>query len=65
MEQAVQIAAALLVLTAFVGAQFGMVRPHSLAYLLPNLVGSSVLAVQAFERLQWGFLGPISLGRVR
>lgn len=56
MEQVVQVAAALMVLAAFVGSQYRMVGTHSFAYLVPNLVGSGVLAEQAVERVQWGFV---------
>jgi hypothetical protein len=56
MPQAVQIAGALLILAAFVLAQRGVFDQRSLAYLVPNLVGSAVLAVDAWLEEQWGFL---------
>ena len=55
MEEAVQVGAALLILAAFVCAQVGAVKTSSLPYLIPNLVGSSVLAIEAVVRSQWGF----------
>jgi hypothetical protein len=56
MDQLVQIAGALLILSAFAAAQFGAMDPHSRVYLILNLVGSVVLAVLAWEERQWGFL---------
>jgi hypothetical protein len=56
MDQLVQIAGALLILSAFAAAQFGAMDPHSRSYLFLNLVGSAILAVLALEEQQWGFL---------
>jgi hypothetical protein len=56
MGQAVQIAGALAVLAAFAAAQAGVVDQRSRRYLVPNLVGSAMLAVDAFLNRQWGFL---------
>jgi hypothetical protein len=56
MDQLVQIAGALLILSAFAAAQFGAMDPHSRSYLVLNLVGSAILAVLALEERQWGFL---------
>jgi hypothetical protein len=56
MGQAVQIAGAVAVLLAFAGAQFGLLDQRSRAYLVANLVGSAVLAVDAYLERQWGFL---------
>ena len=47
MGQAVQIAGAILILVAFVLAQFRLLKPDSYGYLWPNLVGSIVLTVDA------------------
>ena len=55
MEQVVQVVAALLILAAFVSVQVRVLDTSSLTYLAPNLVGSSVLAVGAGVRAQWGF----------
>jgi hypothetical protein len=55
-DQLVQIVGALLILSAFAAAQFGVMDPHSRVYLVLNLVGSAVLAVLAWEERQWGFL---------
>jgi hypothetical protein len=52
----VQICGSLLILVPFVLAQMGRVTPLSLPYLLLNLVGSVVLAVDAALGSQWGFL---------
>jgi hypothetical protein len=56
MSQAVQIAGALLILAAFALAQRGSLDQRSLAYLVPNLVGSAVLAVDAYLASEWGFV---------
>ena len=52
----IQIAGAILILAAFALTQFGRMQPHSLTYLLLNLVGSAILAVLAYVEEQWGFL---------
>ncbi len=56
MPVAVQIAGSLLILAAFALAQRGLLDLRSRAYLLLNLVGSAVLAVDAYLGAQWGFL---------
>jgi hypothetical protein len=56
MAQLVQIVGALLILIAFAAAQFGLMNPRSLVYLVLNLVGSAVLTVLAWHEEQWGFL---------
>ncbi|WP_372593398.1 hypothetical protein [Actinotalea sp.] len=56
MHSAIQISASLLILVPFVLAQLGRLTPTSLAYIVLNLVGSAVLAVDAFLGAQWGFL---------
>lgn len=56
MHSTIQIAASLLILVPFFLAQLGKVMPSSIAYITPNLVGSVVLAVDAFIGAQWGFL---------
>jgi hypothetical protein len=54
-SQLVQIAGALLILSGFVLAQFGVLDPRSLWYLVVNVVGSAVLTVDAYREAQWGF----------
>jgi hypothetical protein len=56
MEQVVQVLGALLILAAFVLSQWRVIDATSLRYLVPNLVGSAVLAVDAYLGRQWGFL---------
>jgi hypothetical protein len=56
MDQLVQIIGSLLVLAGFVAAQRGLLDPKSRLYLVLNLVGSGVLAVEALRGAQWGFL---------
>ena len=56
MAQLVQIAASLFILAAFALAQRGALAPTARAYLALNLAGSSVLAVQAAQQSQVGFL---------
>lgn len=56
MSQGVQIFGAVLILAAFVLAQFKVLNQRSLTYLVLNLVGSALLAVNAFVEEQWGFV---------
>ena len=56
MDQLVQVAGALLILSAFAALQFGRMRADSRVYLLLNLLGSAVLTVLAWYEEQWGFL---------
>ena len=55
MLQLIQVAGALLILAGFVLAQFRVLDPRSLAYLLVNAVGSAILTVDAWREAQWGF----------
>ena len=52
----VQVGGALLVLAAFALAQVRVVTPQARVYLVLNLVGAAVLAVDAYVETQWGFL---------
>jgi hypothetical protein len=56
MTQVIQVAGSLMILTPFVLVQFDRLKPTSLVYVLLNLVGSTILAVQAAQGRQWGFL---------
>jgi membrane-bound ClpP family serine protease len=55
-SQVVQVVGSLLILAAFAAAQRGLLDQKSLAYLILNVVGSTVLAVEAVLERQWGFL---------
>ena len=55
MHQLVQIIGALLILAGFVLAQFRLLDPQSLWYLVVNLVGSAILTGDAWREAQWGF----------
>ena len=55
-EQIVQIAGAVLILTAYLLSQMRRMAPNSPAYLLLNFAGSLLLAVLAARERQWGFL---------
>ena len=52
----VQIAGSVMILVPFVLVQMKRLRPESLGYLWLNLVGSTVLAADAWHGHQWGFL---------
>ena len=54
--QVVQLAGAVIILTAFGLAQRRILRVEDRRYLWLNAVGASVLAVLAFLERQWGFL---------
>lgn len=56
MSSLIQILGALLVLTAFALAQAHVLTPEARSYLLLNLLGGTVLAVDAYISRQWGFL---------
>jgi hypothetical protein len=52
----VQIAGALAIRAAFVLAQAKVLVQHCRSYLVLNLAGATVLAVDALLEQQWGFL---------
>ena len=56
MDAVIQIAGSLLILVPFVLVQLGRMKAASRSYLLLNLVGSTVLAIDAAVGHQWGFL---------
>jgi hypothetical protein len=56
MEIVIQIAGSVLILVAFGLAQLGVLDVKSRRYLVLNVVGSTVLAVDAAVGAQWGFL---------
>ncbi len=56
MDQLVQVVGALLILAAYVAAQFGRMSQESRIYLALNLVGSVILLALAWLDRQWGFL---------
>ena len=56
MFQTVQILGSLLILAAFALSQRDVLSTRSRAYLVLNLIGSAVLAVEAGLERQWGFL---------
>jgi hypothetical protein len=51
-----QIIGALLVLTAFALTQARLLSPDARNYLILNLLGGGVLALDAYIGRQWGFL---------
>jgi hypothetical protein len=70
----IEIGGSLLILSAFVAAQTRRLSPHSVNYLVLNIVGSAVLAVIALLHQSWGFLllegswaiiSAVSLARLR
>jgi hypothetical protein len=56
LAQTIQVIGAILILIAYVAAQFKYMSPHSVSYLLANLIGSVTLAALALFDSQWGFL---------
>ncbi len=56
MEHVIQIGGAVLVLLGYALGQLGRLDTSSRAYLTLNLLGSVLLAFDAFAGKQWGFL---------
>lgn len=56
MDPLVQLAGALLVLLGYVLGQLGKLDPTSRRYLAVNFIGSALLAADAFDGRQWGFM---------
>jgi membrane-bound ClpP family serine protease len=54
--QTVQLLGAAIILAAFAGSQTGHWNSRAPLYLILNMVGSAVLAVEAERGHQWGFL---------
>jgi hypothetical protein len=55
-EQAFQIAGAIVILIAFGLAQLGRLDLRSYPYLILNVVGAGILAIDAWRNDLWGFL---------
>jgi hypothetical protein len=56
MDQLLQLCGAILILGAYILMQLHKLTPESVRYLVPNVVGSGILAVLAYVEQQWGFL---------
>ncbi|MGQ0624567.1 MAG: CBU_0592 family membrane protein [Sporichthyaceae bacterium] len=56
MDELFEVAAAMLVLGAFAGAQLGRMAPRSASYLWLNFLGTGALAGFAWLDRSWGFL---------
>ncbi len=56
LDQFVQIAGALLILTAFVLTQRNVLDARAYPYHLLNLLGGAILAVLAYGGQRWGFV---------
>ena len=56
MDQIVQLAGALLILSAFILAQMKRLQPESAVYLLLNFFGAGLLSVVALLDRDWGFV---------
>jgi hypothetical protein len=52
----VQLTGSFLILVPFVLVQLKRLRPEAPVYIWLNLIGSTVLAVDAWHGQQWGFL---------
>jgi hypothetical protein len=55
-EQGLQLGGAVLILIAYVASQLNVLRPTAASYLVLNMIGSAVLAADAWWGRQWGFL---------
>jgi hypothetical protein len=55
-EEAFQIAGAIVILIAFGLAQLGRLDLRSYPYLILNVVGAGILAIDAWRNDLWGFL---------
>ncbi len=56
MLQIISIVGSLLILAAYIAAQFKLLDATTLLYKVLNLVGSAILATIALIEQQWGFL---------
>lgn len=56
MGQGIQVFGSLLILIPFMLAQAGRLTTGSVRYLTLNLIGSTILAIDAAHGRQWGFL---------
>ena len=56
MGQAIQVCGSIFILAGFVLSQWGVWNSKSLGYLIANITGSGILAIQATLLGQWGFL---------
>lgn len=54
--QIIQIAGAILILTAYIAAQRGAWSPQAVPYLVLNLVGAAALTGAALHGQDWGFV---------
>ena len=55
LEQAIQVAGAILILLGYALAQTGKLDQKSTTYLTLNLTGSVILAALGYHERQWGF----------
>jgi hypothetical protein len=56
MDQAIQVAGALMILAGYAGQQRGWLSASSRTYLWLNFVGSVILFILALIEEQWGFV---------
>ena len=56
MDQVLQVSGALMIVAAYMAAQFRVLDQHSYPYLLLNLIGSALLGILAYLAVQWGFV---------
>ena len=54
--QIIGLLGAILILMPFAASQLGRVRTQSVAYQVPNLVGSTMLTTVAIIEVQYGFI---------
>ncbi len=56
MDLAIQLIGAVLILVAFVAMQMGKISSTGVSYLVANMLGSALLAINALNGEQWGFV---------
>jgi hypothetical protein len=56
MDLGIQLAGAVLILVAFAGMQAGRISSTGVPYLVANMLGAALLAIDALNGEEWGFV---------